>query len=171
MLASVQNVCTWRNLLLQEFSGNSLVEFGLEKNTVRLTMQFHHCITSNAMQWFRSLLCPQDLRPESLPFSGRSTWEQWNTKIGGQFQKNSFFIYERENNLQRILPCVNKYYPVKSTSITQTNSNSHDYGAFEFWNARWGVAEWIERPLLMLEVRGSNPGHSASKIPLLYPEA
>ena len=29
--------------------------------------------------------------------------------------------------------------------------------------ARWGVAEWIERPLLMLEVRGSNPGHSASK--------
>ena len=23
--------------------------------------------------------------------------------------------------------------------------------------------EWIERPLLMLEVRGSNPGHSASK--------
>ena len=37
--------------------------------------------------------------------------------------------------------------------------------------ARWGVAEWIERPLLMLEVRDSNPGHSASKnIPLLYPE-
>ena len=34
--------------------------------------------------------------------------------------------------------------------------------------ARWGVAEWIERPLLMLEVRGSNPGHS--KIPLLYPK-
>ena len=31
------------------------------------------------------------------------------------------------------------------------------------WKARWGVAEWIERPLLMLEVRGSNPGHSASK--------
>ena len=29
--------------------------------------------------------------------------------------------------------------------------------------ARWGVAEWIERPLLMLEVWGSNPGHSASK--------
>ena len=29
--------------------------------------------------------------------------------------------------------------------------------------ARWGVAEWIERPLLMLEVQGSNPGHSASK--------
>ena len=29
--------------------------------------------------------------------------------------------------------------------------------------ARWGVAEWIERPLLMLEVRGSNPGPSASK--------
>ena len=25
------------------------------------------------------------------------------------------------------------------------------------------MAEWIERPLLMLEVRGSNPGHSASK--------
>ena len=23
--------------------------------------------------------------------------------------------------------------------------------------------EWIERPLLMLEVRGSNPGHSATK--------
>ena len=36
--------------------------------------------------------------------------------------------------------------------------------------AKWDVAEWIERPLLMLEVRGSNPGHSASKIPLLYPE-
>ena len=36
--------------------------------------------------------------------------------------------------------------------------------------ARWGVAEWIERLLLMLEVQGSNPGHSASKIPLLYPE-
>ena len=29
--------------------------------------------------------------------------------------------------------------------------------------ARWGVVEWIERPLLMLEVRGSNPGHSISK--------
>ena len=29
--------------------------------------------------------------------------------------------------------------------------------------ARWGVAEWIERPLLMLEDRGSNPGHSASE--------
>ena len=29
--------------------------------------------------------------------------------------------------------------------------------------ARWGVAEWIKRPLLMLEVWGSNPGHSASK--------
>ena len=29
--------------------------------------------------------------------------------------------------------------------------------------ARWGVAEWIERPLLMLEVWGSNLGHSASK--------
>ena len=29
--------------------------------------------------------------------------------------------------------------------------------------ARWGVAEWIERPLLMLEIRDSNPGHSASK--------
>ena len=29
--------------------------------------------------------------------------------------------------------------------------------------ARWGVAKWIERPLLMLEIRGSNPGHSASK--------
>ena len=26
-------------------------------------------------------------------------------------------------------------------------------------NARWGVVEWIEHPLLMLEVRGSNPGH------------
>ena len=36
--------------------------------------------------------------------------------------------------------------------------------------ARWGLAEWIERPLLMLKVRGSNPGHSASKNPLLYPE-
>ena len=35
----------------------------------------------------------------------------------------------------------------------------------------WGVAEWIERPLLMLEVRGSNPSHSRlKKIPLLYPE-
>ena len=39
------------------------------------------------------------------------------------------------------------------------------------FGARWGVVEWIERPLLMLEVRGSNSGHSASKIPLLYPEA
>ena len=36
--------------------------------------------------------------------------------------------------------------------------------------ARWGVVEWIEHPLLMLEVWGSNPGHSALKIPLLYPE-
>ena len=26
--------------------------------------------------------------------------------------------------------------------------------------ARWGVVERIERPLLMLEVQGSNPGHS-----------
>ena len=32
--------------------------------------------------------------------------------------------------------------------------------------ARWGVAEWIERPILMLEVRGLN----LQKIPLLYPE-
>ena len=31
------------------------------------------------------------------------------------------------------------------------------------FGARWGVVEWIERPLLMLEVRGSNPVHSASK--------
>ena len=31
--------------------------------------------------------------------------------------------------------------------------------------------EWIEIPLLMLEVPGSNPGHSISKIPLLYSEA
>ena len=29
--------------------------------------------------------------------------------------------------------------------------------------ARWGVVEWIERPLIMLKVRGSNPGHSISK--------
>ena len=29
--------------------------------------------------------------------------------------------------------------------------------------ARWSVVEWIERPLLMLEVQGSNPGHSISK--------
>ena len=32
-----------------------------------------------------------------------------------------------------------------------------------FCKARWGVAEWIERTLLMLEVRGSSPSHSASK--------
>ena len=35
----------------------------------------------------------------------------------------------------------------------------------------WGAAEC---PLLMLEVQGSNPGHSASKntnsLPILYPE-
>ena len=37
--------------------------------------------------------------------------------------------------------------------------------------ARWGVAEWIERPLLMLEVRGSNPGHYTSKNTTSYPEA
>ena len=30
-------------------------------------------------------------------------------------------------------------------------------------SARWGVVEWMERPLLMLEVWGSNPGHSTSK--------
>ena len=36
--------------------------------------------------------------------------------------------------------------------------------------ARWGVAEWIERPLLMLEVRGSNPGNSASKTTSLPPK-
>ena len=29
--------------------------------------------------------------------------------------------------------------------------------------ARWGVAEWIEHPLLMLKVWGSNPDHSASQ--------
>ena len=29
--------------------------------------------------------------------------------------------------------------------------------------ARWSVVEWIERPLLMLEVQGSNLGHSISK--------
>ena len=29
--------------------------------------------------------------------------------------------------------------------------------------AKWGVVEWIEHPLLMLEVRGSNPGNSISK--------
>ena len=28
---------------------------------------------------------------------------------------------------------------------------------------RWGVVVWIEHPLLMLEVRGLNPGHSISK--------
>ena len=31
--------------------------------------------------------------------------------------------------------------------------------------------EWIDRPLLMLEVRGSNPATPSQKIPLLYPEA
>ena len=37
--------------------------------------------------------------------------------------------------------------------------------------ARWGVVEWIEHPLLMLEVRGSNPSLSIlKKIPLLDPE-
>ena len=36
--------------------------------------------------------------------------------------------------------------------------------------ARWGVAEWIERPLLMLEVRGRTPATPLQKIPLLYPE-
>ena len=30
-----------------------------------------------------------------------------------------------------------------------------------FTKAKWGVAEWIERRLLMLEVQGSNPGYSA----------
>ena len=29
--------------------------------------------------------------------------------------------------------------------------------------ARWGVVEWIEHPLLMLDVRSSNPVHSISK--------
>ena len=37
--------------------------------------------------------------------------------------------------------------------------------------ARWGLAEWIERPLLMLEVRGSNSGHSASKITTSLPRS
>ena len=36
--------------------------------------------------------------------------------------------------------------------------------------ARWGVVEWIERPLLMLEVRGSNPGQSISKNTASLPE-
>ena len=36
--------------------------------------------------------------------------------------------------------------------------------------ARWGVVEWIERPLLMLKVRGSNPGHSISKNTTSLPE-
>ena len=36
--------------------------------------------------------------------------------------------------------------------------------------ARWGVVEWIEHPLLMLEVRGSNPGHSISKNTTSLPE-
>ena len=30
--------------------------------------------------------------------------------------------------------------------------------------------EWIEHPILMLEVRGSNNSHSISKIPLLHPK-
>ena len=34
--------------------------------------------------------------------------------------------------------------------------------------ARWGVVEGIERPLLMIEVQGSDPGHSIQKIPFLY---
>ena len=38
------------------------------------------------------------------------------------------------------------------------------------FGARWGVVEWIERPLLMLEVRGSNPGHSISKNTTSLPE-
>ena len=36
--------------------------------------------------------------------------------------------------------------------------------------ARWGMVEWIEHPLLMLEVRGSNPGHSISKNTTSLPE-
>ena len=41
-----------------------------------------------------------------------------------------------------------------------------------FWSfARWGVAEWIERPLLMPEVQSSNPGHSASKNTTFLPRS
>ena len=36
--------------------------------------------------------------------------------------------------------------------------------------ARWGVAEWIKRRLLMLEVRVRTPATPLQKIPLLYHE-
>ena len=36
--------------------------------------------------------------------------------------------------------------------------------------ARWGVVEWIEHPLLMLQVRGLNPDHSISKNTTSLPE-
>ena len=36
--------------------------------------------------------------------------------------------------------------------------------------ARWGIVEWLEHPLLMLEVWSSNPGHSISKNTTSLPE-
>ena len=41
----------------------------------------------------------------------------------------------------------------------------------ELSHAKWGVVvEWIEHPLLMLEVRSSNPATPSQNIPLLYPK-
>ena len=37
-------------------------------------------------------------------------------------------------------------------------------------NARWGVVEWKEHPLMMLEVRGSDTSHSISKNTTFLPE-
>ena len=37
--------------------------------------------------------------------------------------------------------------------------------------ARWGVAEWIQRPLVMFEVRGSNLGHPISKNTTSLPQS
>ena len=53
------------------------------------------------------------------------------------------------NDIPLVVQILSEYEQEQGTNM--------DHGA------RWGVTEWIERPLLMLEVRGSNPGHSASK--------
>ena len=50
-----------------------------------------------------------------------------------------------------------------TTYFWQSTGSDKRIVPIELCLARWGVVECIERPLLMLEVRGSNPGHSISK--------
>ena len=114
MLASVQNVCTWRNLLLQEFSGNSLV--------LRVWIGKEYCALDNAISPLHSFHCNAMILqlevcfalkiydPKVCHYKDDPRESSETLRLEGSISKNSFFIYERENNLQSILPRVNEYY-------------------------------------------------------------